>query len=204
MHKLARDKHRRPIMNRRKLFSSLAVAAILARAATRRADAAEIAVAPQASPPGGISRDQVFVTFTSPAGYRVMVPRGWARKDGERETVFNDKHNRVALAVASASPSQLLDIAYAQSTLAPEIERAGRAVRITELAEVTLKPGRTLKIAYDANSEPHEVTNKRMRQEIERFYFVKNDKLVMLSLTAPKGTDNAEHWRRISSSFRWV
>jgi hypothetical protein len=190
-------------MNRRKLFSSLAVAAILARAAMRRADAAKVAVAPEASPLAGIPADQVFITFTSPAGYMVKVPRGWTRRDNERETVFSDKHNRIALMVASAS-SRPFDMAYAQSTLAPELERAGKAVKITELAEMTLKSGRTLKIAYDTNSEPNEVTNKRVRQENERFYFVKNDKLVVLSLTAAKGADNVEPWRLIAASFRWA
>jgi hypothetical protein len=94
-------------------------------------------------------------------------------------------------------------MAYAKSTLAPEIEKSGRAVRITEIAEVKLRSGRTIKIAYDANSEPNEVTNKQIRQENERFYFARNGELVMLSLTAPKGADNVDQWRLISSSFRW-
>jgi hypothetical protein len=188
-------------MHRRKLFSSLAVAAILARAAMRRAGAAETAVTPEVSPPGDIPDNQVFITFTSPAGFSVKVPEGWARKDGDKETVFSDKYNRIALAVGSAS--QPLDMAYAKSTLAPEIEKSGRAVKITEIAEIKLKPGRTVKIAYDANSEPNEVTNKQVRQENERFYFAKDGKLVTLSLTAPKGADNVDQWKLISASFRW-
>lgn len=189
-------------MNRRNLFSSLAVAAILARSAQRRANAAEGTIDPEISLLADIPNDQVFIPFSSPAGFTLKVPKGWARHDGGRETVFSDQYNRIALSVEQAS--RPFDLAYATSTLAPEIKTMGKAVSITEVAEIKLKPGRTVKIAYDANSEPHEVTNKRLRQENERFYFVRDDRLVMLSLTTPKGADNVDQWRMISSSFRWT
>jgi hypothetical protein len=188
-------------MHRRYLLSSLVASAVLAGAAAPRATAAENAVTPEVSPPGDIPDNQVFITFTSPAGFAIKVPEGWARVDGAKETVFSDKYNRISLTTASAP--QAIDMAYAKSMLAPEIEKSGRAVRITEIAEVKLRSGRTVKIAYDANSEPNEVTNKQVRQENERFYFAKNGRLVMLSLTAPKGADNVDQWRLISSSFRW-
>jgi len=189
-------------MNRRKLFSSLAVAAILARATRRRANAAEDTIDPEISLHANIPDDQVFISFTSPAGFTISVPEGWMRHDGGRETAFSDEYNRIALSVESAL--QPFDLAYARSTLAPEIEKMGRAVRITEIAEIKLRPGRTVKIAYDANSEPNEIANKRVRQENERFYFVKDHRLVTLSLTTPKGADNIDRWRMISSSFRWT
>jgi hypothetical protein len=189
-------------MNRRKLFSSLAIAAILARIASRRANAGEARIEPDISLLAGIPANQAFVTFTSPAGFAIKVPEGWMRHNGGRETVFSDAYNRIALSVEQAS--QPLDFAYATSTLAPEIEKMEKAVHITEIAEIKLKPGRTVKIAYDANSEPHEITNRRVREENERFYFVKDDRLVMLSLTTPKGADNVDQWRLISSSFRWT
>ena len=189
-------------MNRRKLFSSLAIAAILARVASRHANAGEADIEPEISLLADIPDNQAFVTFISPAGFAVMVPEGWARHDGGRETAFSDKYNRVALSVESAS--QPFDLAYAMSTLAPEIEKMGKAVHITEIAEIKMRPGRTVKIAYDANSEPNEVTNRRVRQENERFYFVRDDRLVTLNLTTPKGADNVDQWRLISSSFQWM
>jgi hypothetical protein len=189
-------------MNRRKLFSSLAIAAILARIASPRANAGEDGIEPEISLLADIPDDQVFVTFVSPAGFAVKVPDGWARHDGGRETAFSDRYNRIALSVEPAS--QPFDFAYATSTLAPEIETMGKSVHITEIAEIKLRPGRTVKIAYDANSEPNEITNKRVRQEHERFYFVKDDRLVTLSLTTPKGANNADQWKLISSSFMWT
>jgi hypothetical protein len=42
-----------------------------------------------------------------------------------------------------------------------------------------------------------------VREENEAFYFAKNGKLVLLQLSAPKGADNVDQWKLISSSFRW-
>lgn len=189
-------------MNRRNLFSSLAVAAILARIASRRANAGEADIEPDVSLFADIPDGQAFIRFTSPAGFTLMVPQGWARHNGGRETAFSDAYNRIALSVEQAS--RPFDLAYAMSTLAPEIEKMGKGVHITEIAEIKMRPGRTVKIAYDANSEPNEITNKRVRQENERFYFVKGERLVTLNLTTPKGADNIGQWRRISSSFQWT
>jgi len=188
-------------VNRRRLFSSIAVAAFAASAAMQRAAGTETAVKPEISPPGDIPDSQVFITFTSPAGFSIKVPEGWARKDGANETVFSDKYNRIALTTGSLA--QPLDLAYAKSALAPEIEKSGRAVKIVGVSEVKLRAGKVVKIAYDANSAPNDVTNKQIRQENERFYYAKGSVLVALSLTAPKGADNVDQWKLISSSFRW-
>jgi hypothetical protein len=189
-------------MNRRKLFSSFAVAAILARIASRRAAADEADVEPEIPLLADIPTDQAYTTYMSPAGFTIKVPSGWTRHDGGRETAFSDTYNRIALSVEPAS--RTFDLAYATSILAPQIEKMGKAVHITEIAEIKLTPGRTVKIAYDANSEPNEITSKRMRQENERFYFIKDDRLVTLSLTTPKGADNIDQWRLVSASFRWI
>lgn len=188
-------------MIRRNLISFVAIAAVLASAAVPQIARAETAVAPEVSPPGDIPDNQAFIVFSSPTGFSVKVPEGWARKDGANETVFSDKYNRITLTTGSLS--QPLDLAYAKSTLAPEIEKSGRAVKIVKISDVKLKSGKAIKISYDANSEPNEVTNKQVRQENERFYYSKDGKLVALGLTAPKGADNVDQWKMISSSFRW-
>ena len=188
-------------MKRRSLFSILAVTTLLAYIVAEPAISAETAVTPEVSPPGDIPDNQVFITFVSPAGFTVKVPEGWARTDDAQETVFSDKYNRIAL--TNATIAQPLSIDYAKSVLAPEIEKSGRAVKIKETVEVKLRAGRAVKIAYDANSAPNEVTNKQIRQENERYYFAKNGQLIILSLTAPKGADNVDQWKLISSSFRW-
>ena len=112
-----------------------------------------------------------------------------------------DKYNHITLSVMEArSP---LNVAEAKAKLGPDIEKTGRAVAISKITEVKLKAGKAIKIAYDSNSEPNAVTNKQVREENEAFYFAKDGKLVSLQLSAPKGADNVDQWKLISSSFRW-
>ena len=163
--------------------------------------ASEAPVAAEVSPPGDIPDSQAFVVFKSPIGFSIKVPEGWSRKDGKDGTDFSDKYNQISLIYGASDMT--VDLAYAKSSLAPELEKNGHAVQITKIDEVALKPGKTIKIAFDSNSEPNDVTNKKVREENERFYFVKNGKLVILQLSAPKGADNVDQWQLISSSFKW-
>jgi hypothetical protein len=161
----------------------------------------ETAVAPEVSPPGDIPDNQAFITYKSPAGFLIKVPEGWARADKSDETIYADKYNHIAILVEQ--PEAPVDLAFAKSTLGPELEKNGRAVKITKISEVKLKAGKAIKIAFDSNSEPNSVTNKQVREENEAFYFTKDGKLVILRLSAPKGADNVDQWKLISSSFRW-
>lgn len=189
-------------MNRRQVLAAILAAGLLApTAGTIFAAGTETPVAPEVSPPGDIPDNQAFIFFKSPAGFSVKVPEGWARKDSANQTVFSDKYNHIDISVTNASTP--LDVAYAKSTLGPDTENSGRAVTITKISEVKLKGGTAIKIAFDSNSEPNAVTNKQVREENERFYFAKGGKLVSLQLSAPKGADNVDQWKLISSSFRW-
>jgi hypothetical protein len=161
----------------------------------------ETAVTPEVSPPGDIPDSQVFISFDSPAGFSVKVPEGWARSEVSNQTIFSDKYNGIALGTGDLT--QPLDLAFAKAKLAPEIEKTGRAVKILKVLSTKLKAGDAVRIIYESNSEPNVVTNKQIRQENERFYYAKNGKLVTLDLSAPKGADNVDQWKFISSSFRW-
>jgi hypothetical protein len=161
----------------------------------------EKAVAPEVSPPGDIPDNQAFITFKSAFGFSIKVPEGWARTDLSNETIYADKYNHIAL--VTDQTAAVADLATAKSSLAPEIEKTGRAVKIGNISVVKLKAGPTLKIAYDSNSAPNAVTNRQVREENEAFYFVRDGKRVILRLSAPKGADNVDQWKLISSSFRW-
>lgn len=189
-------------MIRRLLISSILAAVILApEAKAILAAGPEAPVSPEVSPPGDIPDSQAFVLFKSPAGFSLKVPEGWARKSTANETVFSDKYNHISLTVGDA-PDRI-DLPFAKTKLAPELEHSGRAVKITAISAVKRKVGTVIKIAFESNSEPNQVTNKQVREENERFYFVRGNKLVLLQLSAPKGADNVDQWRLISSSFRW-
>ena len=165
------------------------------------AASAETPIAPEVSAPGDIPDSQAFIVFKSPAGFSIKVPEGWSRTDGKDGTTFNDKYNHISL--TNGLSDIPFDMAYSKSILVPDLEKTGRAVQVTKTEEVPLKSGKTVKIVYDSNSEPNDVTNKQVREENERFYFVKSGKLVVLQLSAPKGADNADQWQLISSSFKW-
>lgn len=186
-------------MDRRFFFSIFVLAALLPLAA--QAAGAEAPVTPEVSPPGDIPDNQAFITYSSPAGFSIKVPEGWARKDGGNSTVFNDKYNHISLVVRDSS--QDVDEAYAKSVLVPELEKNGRAISKIAISTVKLKAGKIIKLAYDSNSEPNAVTNKQVREENEKFFYVNKGKFVELTLSAPKGADNVDQWKLISSSFRW-
>ena len=189
-------------MNKRYLIvSALAFALFTPSPASVFAAGTETAVTPEVNPPGDIPDSQAFINFNSPAGFSVKVPEGWARSDASNQTIFSDKYNGIALGISDLA--QPLDLAFAKTNLAPEIEKTGRAVKILKVLSAKLKAGDAIRIIYESNSEPNAVTNKQIRQENERFYYAKNGKLVTLDLSAPKGADNVDQWKFISSSYRW-
>ncbi len=166
-----------------------------------QAVAAETAVSPEVNPPGDIPDSQVFIKFDSPGGFTLKVPEGWARTDAQNHWVFNDKYNRISL--SNCDLTQPLTLDFARTVLAPDMEKAGHAVKILKIMNVKMKSGDAIRLIYESNSEPNAVTNKQIREENESFYFAKDKKLVRLDLSAPKGADNVDQWKLISSSFRW-
>ncbi|MDE2384857.1 MAG: hypothetical protein KGO53_09575 [Alphaproteobacteria bacterium] len=162
---------------------------------------AEAPVAAEVSPPGDIPDNQAFVMFTSPTGYAVKIPEGWSRKDDGTKTTFSDKYNHVALQLTDVPHA--IDEAYAKASLVPDIQTSGRAVDGLSVKTLKLKSGPVIAIEYASNSEPNAVTNKQVREENERIYFVKDKQMMMMTLSAPVGADNVDQWLFMANSFRW-
>ena len=182
-------------------LSMLILLAMIPDYGTACAAGAEAPVASEVSPPGDIPDNQAFITFSVPSGFSIKVPEGWARKDGTQSAVFSDKYNHISLVISDATAK--IDAASAKSTLVPELEKNGHAVTNVKVTTVKLKAGQVIKLAYDSNSEPNAVTNKQVREENEKFFYTNKGKLVEITLSAPKGADNVDQWKFISSSFRW-
>jgi hypothetical protein len=172
-----------------------------AGAAEKPIPAAERPLAPEHNPPGDIPDDQVFIDYSSPLGFSLKVPEGWARRDLPNGAVFSDKYGGVAITedAAAAAP----DKNSAKTTLVLQIEANARAVVITRIDEVKLPAGSTVRISYGSNSDPNPVTNKAIRLENDGYYFWKDGKLVSLALSAPAGADNVDQWTLMANSFRW-
>jgi hypothetical protein len=154
------------------------------------------------NPPGDIPDNQIFIDYSSPLGFSLRVPEGWARQDLADGATFADKYGRITVTETSGVAS-VLDAANAKQTLVPELEKSGRAVTIAKIKSVKLPAGQAILISYGSNSDPNPVTNKRIRLENDRYYFWKDGKQITLNFSAPAGADNADQWDLMAKSLRW-
>lgn len=165
------------------------------------ASAQEQPIAPETNPPGDIPDSQVFITYTSPLGFSLQVPEGWARGDRADGARFADKYDSVDLSAAAAPSGPT--VKTVRSNEAAALVKTGRAVKIVSVKPVKLSAGSVVLIAYTSNSEPNAVTNKQIRLENNRYLFFKAGRLVALDLSAPVGADNVDQWKLMAESFRW-
>lgn len=163
--------------------------------------AVEKPVAKEVNPPGDIPDSQVFVEYTSPLGIKLKVPEGWARTDTADGASFADKYGQIVVGVKpSTAPHTAVSVRLNEAT---EMEKAGRAVKISAITDVKLPAGPAVRVVYTSNSEPNSVTNKQIRLENERFIIDHNDKTATLTFSAPAGADNVDQWTLMSKSFGW-
>jgi hypothetical protein len=168
----------------------------------KTAQAPEQPVAPEQNPPGDIPDSQVLVKYHSPAGgYELQVPEGWARTESGGDVVFVDKLDGIRVSITKASGE--LTVINARNHQLAELQKTGRAIRLTGLKEVNLASGKAILMAYQSNSVPDPVTGKQARLENHAYLFNKNGKLAALTLWAPLGADNTDQWNLIADSFRW-
>lgn len=169
--------------------------------ATTTAMAAERAIAPEKNPPGDIPDSQVFVAYTSPLGFSLKVPEGWARTDRGDGARFADKYNAIDVTISTASgvPTS----ASVTNHEAADLVKTGRAVTMGAVKSVKLQSGPAISIVYSSNSEPNPVTNKQLRLENNRYLIYRGGKLATINLSAPLGADNVDQWKFISDSFQW-
>ena len=183
------------------LAAAIVVSLLTGVTVSPHASAAEKAVAPERNPPGDIPDTQVFVTYTSPLGFAIKVPEGWSRKESAQSVSFADKYNTIEVAFASAAAAPTAD--SAKSANVPDLEKTGRAVKVTKVKDVRLKSGAAVLVSYTANSAPNAVTNKQIRIEHDRYLIYKDGKLAVLDMAAPQGADNVDDWSMMANSFHW-
>ena len=91
----------------------------------------------------------------------------------------------------------------ATAAAADAIKASLRAVEVKKAETADRPAGRAVYVAFDSNSEPNAVTNKQIRLENDRYLFAKGGKIASVTLSAPKGADNADQWLMMSKSFQW-
>ncbi len=158
--------------------------------------------ATETPPPGDIPDNQAFVAY-SPANraYSMKVPEGWAMTQAGQATLFTDKFNsiRVEKLTAAAAPTT----GSATATELPAIKSAAHGFVAGTVTSVPRTAGTAIKITYRADSAPNPVTGKVVVEAVERYEFWRSGTEVVLSLSAPVGSDNVDPWRKVTDSFAW-
>lgn len=152
-------------------------------------------------PPGDIPDSQAFVEYRSPLGFSIKVPEGWARREQSNDVSFNDKYNRVQVAVSSQPSAPTVAGVKAKQIVA--MGKSPEAIHIASVTQVALQAGAAIVVHYGANSDVNSVTNKAIRLDNASYYFWKEGKLAVLTLSTPAGADNVDQWQLMAKSFAW-
>lgn len=188
------------ICQSRLLLGVVAIAALASFASVVPVMAAEAPVAAEKNPPGDIPDTQVFIVYTSPAGFSMKVPEGWSRTDGAKGASFADKYDTIDVSVAPATEAPTA--ASVKAGEAKSLAATDRAVTIGAIKASKLAGGPAVEIDYTANSDPNAVTGKQIRLERARYLVFGKGKLVTLDMAAPEGADNVDQWKLMSNSVR--
>jgi hypothetical protein len=158
--------------------------------------------ATEVNPPGDIPDDQVFVSYR-PAGaaFTVTVPEGWARSSTGHSVTFTDKLNSIT--VVATTTANKPTVASVQSSELPTLQHQGRNYRAGDVTVIRRKSGPAVLATYLQDSQPDAVTNKVVRDAVERYSFWGNGTEAVLTLSGPKGADNVDPWRTVSDSLTW-
>jgi hypothetical protein len=153
-------------------------------------------------PPGDIPDSTAYVPYQAPGGqYVVKVPEGWARTVTAGAISFTDKLNTISVTVVSAKAPTL---ASARTIEVPKIQGAVRHFTLAGISTVQRPAGSVVLIRYSADSQPDPVTGKVYPDAVERYEFSRNGLEAIVTVSGPKGADNVDPWRTVTSSFRWL
>ena len=155
----------------------------------------------ETNPPGDIPDTQVFVTYQG-QGFSVQVPEGWARTGSGSAVAFTDKYNSITITTIAAL--QAPTAATARSQEIPKIKAAESGFANPNVQVVQRPAGHVVLITYTADSRPNAVTGKVAVEAVERYEFYRNGKELVLTLAAPKGSDNVDPWHKVTTSFAWA
>jgi hypothetical protein len=152
-------------------------------------------------PPGDIPDNQAFVTFSG-KGYSLKTPEGWGRTAHGAVVTFADKFNsvRVETARSAAKPT----VASVKQRDVAALKAAAKGFTLRSVTSATRPAGPVILMTYRAASAPDSVTGKSITEDIERYSYWKAGRLATVTLAAPKGSDNVDAWKLITTSFRWT
>ena len=152
-------------------------------------------------PPGDIPDTVAYVPYTSKAlGLTISVPEGWSRANTGTQVIFTDKLNQVQVFTAPAQGP--VTPASVRSRELPSIQSSVKTFRLGSITSVTRPAGPAVRITYFGDSQPNPVTGKVGTLAFERYDFSHQGREVVVLVTSPKGSDNVDPWRKITTSLK--
>jgi hypothetical protein len=151
---------------------------------------------------GDIPDSQVYVPFSPPnGGFTLSIPQGWAQSTAGTATVFSDKYNSVRIdrTPRAAAP----DVATVRAQDVSQLQNSVAGFALADVQSVARTAGTGILVTYEATSVANAVTGKTVREAVERYSFWHSGQEVVLTLSAAKGADNVDPWRKITDSLRW-
>ncbi|MBF6593026.1 MAG: hypothetical protein IVW51_01095 [Thermaceae bacterium] len=162
---------------------------------------AQTQTAPEPRSVGDIPDSQAFVRYTNAeGGYSLEVPEGWARTVQGSSSEFAAKFNRLSLSLQKVTAMPTMQ---SVKTAELKILQKDRSVQVKSVKAVSLPSGSAVLIQFESQSQPNAVTGQRVALENDLYLLYKGGREIMLTLSAPKGADNVDAWKRMAHSFTW-
>jgi hypothetical protein len=154
-------------------------------------------------PPGDIPDTIAYVPYAVPgAGLTVSTPEGWSRSSAHGTVKFTDKLNEIQ--VFTLRLPGPVTAASVKRTEVPGIAASVKTFQLQSISSVPRPAGNAVRIAYLGDSAPNPVTGKVGTLAFERYDFFHKGHEVVLLLSSPKGSDNVDPWRKVTSSLRFT
>jgi hypothetical protein len=155
----------------------------------------------ETAPPGDIPDNQAFVTARG-TGFSVQVPEGWSRATRAGSTTFVDTYSAITVRIERRMTAPTV-ATVSRSELA-QLKAATKGFAHPRLEPVNRPAGSGVLVRYEAASPPSSVTGKRISDDVERYELWRAGRLAIVTLEAPRGSDNVDAWKRVTRSFRWA
>lgn len=152
------------------------------------------AVAPAASqtnPPGDIPDTQLFVTFRSPIGYSVLFPEGWSRSTSGSTVTFTSNYDGEQIAVRPKADPRA------------DVRAMFPGASALKMSHVVIHGAPSTLLTFSSTSKQDAVTGRSITLENESYVVSHGSREAILTLWAPKGSDNVDQWKKISQSLQW-
>jgi hypothetical protein len=141
--------------------------------------------------------------FTAADGsFAMKYPAGWARTDADAKVTFRDGFSSMELARREGFYQPTED--YARAVEVPDLAAKTAGFVLGGVKTVQPPSGPVVLITYQVDSPGDADTGTPITQNVERYEFAHDSREVVVTLSAPVGSDDADPWPIIVDSFTWL